>query len=236
MSAPIILKGSSKLLKPVITEIMAIYQLLEDKDMGTIYAYTNDLNSVRRKGKPKVLLFFIEDTNFNKLAPPNNIYEGRRRAEGVISFRLMDETTQTISKANATMIATQIKNVFGSNGGFVWNKGKTMYTYTDWEKGYQFQLLCKTPTEAKRIIRSTLSLQNHAPIWKYFNIVESEEELIKYPEVPGTQVIMGEVVPIPKERPLVDVRFQYAYIDLDGLKEPINLYDRRSKLPRTLVK
>jgi hypothetical protein len=236
MSAPIILKGSSKLLKPVITEIMAIYQLLADKDMGTIYAHVNDLNSVRRKGKPKVLLYFIEDTDFNKLAPPNNIYEGRRRLDGVISFRLMDETTQTISKANATMIATQIKNVFGSNGGFVWNKGKTMYTYTEWEKGYQFQLLCKTPTEAKRIIRSTLSLQNHAPIWKYFNTVENDEELIKYPEVPGTQVIMGEVIPIPKERPLVDVRFQYGYIKLDGVNEPINLYDRRSKLPRTLVK
>lgn len=236
MNAPIILKGSSKLLKPVITEIMAIYQLLENKDMGTIYAHTNDLESVRRVGKPKVTLYFLEDTNFNKLAPPNNIYEGRRRLDGVIRFRLMDETTQTISKANATMIATQIKNVFGSNSGFVWKKGKTMYTYTDWEKGYQFQLLCKTPTEAKRIIRSTLSLQNHAPIWKYFNTVENDEELIKYPEEPGTQVIMGEVVPIPKERPLVDVRFQYGYIKLDGVKEPINLYDRRSKLPRTLVK
>ena len=236
MNAPIILKGSSKLLKPVITEIMAIYQLLENKDMGTIYAHTNDLESVRRVGKPKVTLYFLEDTNFNKLAPPNNIYEGRRRLDGVIRFRLMDETTQTISKANATMIATQIKNIFGSNGGFVWKKGKTMYTYTDWEKGYQFQLLCKNPTEAKRIIRSTLFLQNHAPIWKYFNTVENDEELTKYPEVPGTQVIMGEVVPIPKERPLVDVRFQYGYIKLDGVKEPINLYDRRSKLPRTLVK
>jgi hypothetical protein len=111
-----------------------------------------------------------------------------------------------------------------------------MYTYTDWERGYQFQLLCKTETEAKRIVVSTLSLQNHAPNWKCFNTVKNDEELTKYPEVPGTQLIMGEVVPIPRERPLVDVRFQYGYIKLDGVKEPINLYDRRSKLPRTLVK
>lgn len=236
MNAPIILKGSSKLLKPVITQIMAIHQLLEAKDMGTIYAHTNDLDSVRRVGKPKVLLYFLEDTDFNKLAPPNNIQEGRRRRDGVISFRLMDETTLTLSKANATLIATKIKQVFGSNGGFVWVKGKTMYSYTDWEKGYQFQLLCKNPTEAKRIVSSTLTIQNHVPNWKFFNTVKNDEELIKYPEVPGTQLVMGEVVPIPKQRPLVDVRFQYGYVDLDGVQEPINLYDRRNKLPRVLVK
>lgn len=61
---------------PILTDMVA---LLKTKDVGTIYAYQNDLNSVRRKGKPKVVLSFLEDSNFNKLAAPNKIYEGLRR-------------------------------------------------------------------------------------------------------------------------------------------------------------
>ncbi len=235
MPERIIVKGNTKLLRPVITELMALYQIIEEKDIGTFYGSIDHRNTVRRVGKPKVTLYFLEDTNFNKLAPPNNIQEGRRRQEGIIGFRLMNESTTTVSQGNATTLARRIKEVFGINNGFVWNKGKTMYSYTDWERGYQFQLLCRNITEAKRIISAVHSLQTHTPNWKYFNTVKADEELTKYPEEPGNQIIMGETVPIPKERPLVEVRFQYAYLNLDGVKEPINLYDRRSKLPRTLV-
>lgn len=215
---------------------MAMHQLLESKDVGTIYAYTNDLNSVRRKEKPKVTLVFLEDSNYNKTAPRNNIDEGRRRQEGVIRFRLMNETTQTFTKTNGITLGNRIKEVFGSGSGFVWNKGKTMYSYTDWEQGYQFQLLCKTEAEAKRIINAVHSLQFHTPNWKYFNTVKSDEEFIKYPEFPGNHIVMGEQLPLPKIRPLVDVRFQYAYVNLDGVKEPINLYDRTKKRKEALVR
>ena len=235
MSDLIYLKGSPKELKPIIMHIMAMHQLLESKDVGTIYAYTDDKESVRRVGKPKVTLYFLEDSNFNKKALPNKIFEGRRRQEGVIRFRLMNETTHSFSKANGTALGNKIKEVFGSNNGFVWNKGKTMYSYTDWERGYQFQLLCKTETEAKRIINAVHSLQNHTPNWKYFNTIENNEKLIKYPENPGTQIVMGETIAIPKSRPIVDVRFQHAYIKLDGVINPITLYDRKNKRPGTLT-
>lgn len=235
MDDRIILKGNSKLLKPIITEIMAVHQLIEAKDVGTIYAYHNDLESVKRVGKPRVNLYFLEDTNFNKKAPPNKEFEGLRRTDGLIRFRLMDEKTNTFSKANATALANKIKQVFGSNGGYVWKKGKTMYTYNDWELGYQFQLLCRSEIEAKRIVTSVLSLQAHSPIWKKFNTVKNDEEAITYPENPGTQIVMGESVDIPKSRPLVDVRFQYSYIKLDGVVEPINLYDRKNKRAKSLV-
>lgn len=235
MSDLIYLKGTPKELKPIIMQIMGIYQLLESKDVGTIYAYVNDLNSVKRKEKPKVTLYFLEDTNFNKKAPPNKIYEGRRRQEGVIRFRLMNETTQSFSKANGVTLATKIKEVFGSNQGFVWNKGKTLYSYNDWERGYQFQLLCKTKTEAKRIITAVHSLQNHTPDWENFNTVENDLEDIKYPADPGNHTVMGELAPLPKERPIVDVRFQYAYVKLDGVIEPITLYDRKHKRKNPLV-
>lgn len=235
MTDRIILKGNSKLLKPIITEIMALHQLLESKDVGTIYAYHNDLDSVKRVGKPKVNLCFLEDSNFVKKAAPNNRYEGLRRKEGIIRFRLMDETTQSFSKANATALANKIKAVFGANGGFIWNKGKTMFSYTHWELGYQFQLLCRSETEAKRIITATLSLQNHTPDWKNFNTVKNNQEALKYPENPGNHIVMGETLPLPVERSLIDVRFQYAYVQLDGLKEPVDLYSRINRRAKAIV-
>lgn len=231
----IVLQGTKRELMQLIPQMAAMRELIASKDIGTVYAYTNDLQSVKRVGKPKVSLFFLEDSNYNKRQPKEGIAEGARRQEGVIKFRLMDETTQTFSKANATTLATKIKDVFGSSGGFVWSKGKTMWTYNDWEMGYQLQLLCRSETEAKRIVSGVLSLQNHTPIWKNFNIVKNDEEATKYPENPGTHVVMGEVLPLPKERPLVDVRFQYAYIKLDGVKEPINLYARNNRRVKTLV-
>lgn len=231
----IVLQGTKQELMERIPILMDMYALLETKDVGTIYAYQNDLNSVRRKGKPKVVLSFLEDSDFNKLAAPNRIFEGRRRQEGHIRFRLMDESTQTFSKSNATTLATKVKDIFGSNDGFIWNKGKTMYSYCDWAKGYQLQLLCKTETEAKRIVSSVLLLQNHTPDWINFNTIKNDEEATKYPENPGTHVVMGEVLELPHERPLVDVRFQHAYVSLDGVKEPINLYDRSRKRVGVLV-
>ncbi|MCY7284270.1 MAG: hypothetical protein LH679_12725 [Cyanobacteria bacterium CAN_BIN43] len=235
MSDHIILKGHSKLLRPAITGIMAMHQLLESYDIGTMYAYHNDLESVKRAGKPKVNLYFMEDSTFNKLAPPNNRQEGRRRLDGLISFRLMDEKTSTFSKANATTIATRIKEIFGANGGFVWNKGKTLYSYTDWDLGYQLQILARTETEAKRVVTAVLAIQSHTPIWKYFNIVKNDEEATTYPENPGTQIVMGEVTDNPRQRPLVDVRFRYAYIKLDGRTKPVNLYSLKHNRMDELV-
>lgn len=229
------IQGTKRELMTLIPQIVAMRELIESKDVGTIYAYHNDLESVKRIGKPKVSLFFLEDSNYNKKQPKKGITEGARRQEGLIGFRLMNESTQSFSEANARALGNKIKNTFGSDGGFVWNKGKTMYSYTDWENGYQFQLLCRNESEPKRIITTVLSLQGHTPNWKNFNIVKNDEEATKYPENSGTHVVMGEVLPLPQYRPLVDVRFQYAYVKLDGVIQPINLYARNNKRAKTLV-
>lgn len=231
----IVLQGTKRELMQLIPQMAATRELIASKDIGTVYAYSDEADTVKRQGKPKVHLYFLEDTNFTPTGTSNGIPEGRRRRDGLIRFRLMDESTNTFSQANATAMARKIKEIFGSNGGFVWSKGKTMYSYSDWGMGYQFQLLCRTETEAKRIVTSVLSIQSHIPIWKYFNTVKNDQEDSKYPENPGNQVVMGETVPIPQERPLVDVKFQYSYVKLDGVKEPINLYDRLHKRVKPLV-
>lgn len=235
MTDRIILKGSSKLLMPVITQVMAVHQLLEQKDIGTIYADISQTNTVYRKHKPKLVLYFREDSDFVPTGTQSTTPHGRDRKDSIISFRLMDETSQTFSEANGTALGQKIKEVFGADGGFIWNKGKTLYSYTDWEKGYQLQLLCRNEVEAKRVTTAALSIKNDTPDWRNLQEVKNDQEALRYPVNPGTQVIMGKTVNKPVERPTVDVRFQYAYVKLSGVKEPVTLYDRRRKRTGALV-
>lgn len=230
MSNKIILAGNERLLMPIITQLMAMHQLLEQKDIGTIYQAPADGVEVIRVRKPQIQLCFLEDSNFNKKAAPNNIEEGRRRVEGLITFRLMNETTDSISIGNLKGIANKIKLVFAANGGYVWEKGKEMYAYTDWDLGYQLQLLCQTKTTAKELVTRVLSLQNHTPNWTYFTTNENDNALARYPETPPTKIILGESVKVPRQRPRVDVRFQYAVAHIHQLKEPVALCDRGRKL------
>lgn len=235
MTERIILKGSSKLLMPVITELMALHQIIEQKDIGAIYADISKADTVYRKHKPKLTLYFRQDSDFVPTGNQSTVPHGRNRDEAIISFRLMNETTTSFSEANGTTLGQKIKEVFGSNDGFIWHKGKTLYSYTDWEKGYQLQLLCRNDVEAKRITTATLSIKNDTPDWKNLQEVKNDQEALRYPANPGTQIVMGKTVNKPVERPIVNVRFQYAYVKLSGVKEPVTLYDRRRKRPGALV-
>lgn len=233
MSDLIYLKGTPKELKPIIMQIMGMYQLLESKDIGTIYE-TPEALSDRMTGRPEIQLVFREDTDFNKKIDQPG-YHGLNRKKGRISFRLMDETSNTISKGELTRIGTKIKELFASNNGYVWEKGKELYSYSDWTKGYHFQILCRSKVQAKQLITMVLSIQNHTPDWKLLFTNENDNANERYPENPGTKVIAGEMVKIKKYRSLVKVRFQYAIAHLNGLTTPITLYDRRGKRGNPLV-
>lgn len=236
MSDLIYLKGTPKELKPIIMQIMGLYQLLESKDLGTFYVDDNSSPPpVKRRGRPKICLYFEQDTDFKATGTRSTKAHGRRRRRGTISFRLMNETPATFSQGNQRSIAQKIKDVFGANGGYIWNKGKDLYAYTDWDLGYQLELLCKSQTEARRITTSILSIQGHTPDWKKLTHSEAVMQEAKYPILPAKKIIAGKEVQPMEERPVVDVRFRYAYAIVDGLVEPINLYDRTTKLTNTAV-
>lgn len=231
----IYLRGTPKELRPVITALMAQYQLLANKDIGTIYADCSDTPPVRRRGKPQICLYFQQDTDFKPIGTQSTRPHGRRRRDGVISFRLMNETPQTFTEANQTAIAQRIKQVFGANDGYVWQKGKELYNYTDWDMGYQLELLCRSNVEAKRVITSVLSVQNHTPNWLKLTHSEPDQADAKYPIVPAPIIVGGKQVQPIEHRPRVDVRFRHSYAVIEGLIDPVHLYDRKNKLAKALV-
>jgi hypothetical protein len=148
----------------------------------------------------------------------------------------MNETSETITKGELNRIGEQIKTIFGANGGYIWQKGKELYTYADWDKGYQMQILARSVSQAQDLVSKILSLQGHTPQWRFLTKTENFEELNRYPETPTTKVILGETVTMPKLRPYAEVRFQYADVRVHKLTEPLVLYDRTNKKVGALVR
>lgn len=233
MTAPIILKGNSKLLKPVITQIMALHQMIENIEVGG--SYDEPEMHYGRRYHPQIRLFFLQDTDFSQTGVNPATYQGQRRRTGLLTFRIMNETAETISNGELTRIGTAIKNIFGANGGYVWDKGKELYTYTEWDRGYQLQMLVRSSTQARDLATKILSLQNHAPDWSLLTKSENQSELERYPDLPQKKVILGKTVTLKQVRPRVEVRFKYADAKIHKLMQPVVLYDRTSRKMGSLV-
>jgi hypothetical protein len=190
---------------------------------------TSDLKeSVQRKTRPKVTLYFLEDLN--------EVEEGYSPVDGQISFRLMDEFPTTFNESKARILGNKIKTIFAVGSGYVWRKGKTMITYTDWEKGYQLQLLSRSESEARELISKVLDINNDVPDWQNLNIKENAEPAQSFPTIPDRDQIYGELRRLARRRPIADVRFQSAFVTIIGIPHPIPIMDRSGQYATALVR
>lgn len=180
-----------------------------------------------RKFLPQIQLYFLEDLE--------DVDEGYKRVSGEISFRLMNQTAETLSEAELRSYGNKVKASFGAANGFVWKKGKVQATYFDSKRGYRLKVHCRTDTEGKRVIEQALDIQSHTPDWKYLNISQNDEVSQAYPIIPPTDVILGRTRRLPRKRPIADVRFQYAVSHIWGLPNPVVLFDRVFKFRKALV-
>ncbi|GCA81890.1 hypothetical protein [Microcystis aeruginosa] len=192
-----------------------------------LYSIPLDDLHASRKFKPQITLYFKEDQN--------DVEDDSRPTWGEISFRLMNESSTTITQTELNTLANKIKTEFGAANGYVWRKGRKLYSYTEKEKGYQLQLLCRDDSTAKELINKVLDLQNDAPDWKFLksNIADDENE--SFPYNPGNHTILGKSYKKPRRRPMIDVRFQYATATIWGINKPIALYDRSNTFFDALV-
>lgn len=183
--------------------------------------------NVRRRTRPKITLYFLEDLS--------DVADGYTPVDGQISVRLMEHTPATITETIARTYATRIKTAFSAGGGFVWKKGKLMCSYSDWAKGYQLQLLCRTESEGRRVVEQVLDIQNNAPDWQNFNVTENAEPAQAFPTVPERDRVYGQTRRQPRRRPVASVRFQMAQLEVLGVPNPVTLVDRSGTSPNPLV-
>lgn len=184
-------------------------------------------DDVRRRLHPKITLVFLEDLD--------DVADGFIPVYGQISIRLMDYEPATITETIARNYAIKIKTAFASGNGFVWRKGKKMITYSDWAKGYQLQLLCRDENEGRRVIEQVLDINDDQPVREYTNIKVNDQPSVAFPTIPSTERIYGENRKQKRRRPLADVRFQAAFLYIQGMPKAITLVDRSGKHLDALV-
>lgn len=180
-----------------------------------------------RRFKPQVFLYFLEDLQ--------DVEAGFPPVAGEITFRLMNQDSNTITMTEIKAIAQRVKSGFMAGAGRTWKKGKDMATYIDKKKGYQLQLLVRSKTDAKALITDVLAIQNHTPEWEKLNYQENDQPTERYPTIPGKHNVLGKLENLPRRRPIAEVRFQYALLHLHGTTRVIPLCDRTYTLEKPVV-
>jgi hypothetical protein len=177
---------------------------------------------------PQIHLYFEE-----KVTEADPHYKPLRSQ---VSLRLMNETTETLTKVEATVIANKIKTLFHTGTPFFWKRGKDLFSYIDQAKGYYFQILAFDVTNAKKVIEQVLDIRGHTPDWKLLNLKTNSEPAVSYPTVPPTKTIMGKPYKQPRRRPVGTVRFTYAVLHLHGKPNPVVLVDPDRRYTESLVR
>lgn len=186
-----------------------------------IYGMPVDDYQRNTKFKPQIKLYFKQPRA--EIDPDTN---GLRQGEGQITFRLMDETSETISRAKAERLARDIKREFGTPL-LRWEKGRFKCTYKDLELGYDLRLLVKTRTEAEQLIRKVLAIQGHSYDDENFQFIDNN---LPTSQNPGTHRVYGRTVRKSLKRPAVSVRFLYAQMLVWGRPSAINLVSHGTRL------
>lgn len=178
------------------------------------------------KYRPQIYLHFYQ-SRINFPSSTNNNELNSKAIESRISFRLMNETSESITITELERYSNRIKTNFGTNGGYRWEKGRVRVNYYDKEKGYKLSLLCRTKADGKALVEQVLDIQQHTPDWTNMTTTENEDPLQAYPDIPQprTRRILGKTVKTPYERPTVDVRYRYSTVHIHGLGEPRGLHD-----------
>lgn len=177
---------------------------------------------------PQVHLYFEE-----KFSEAETGYKPLRSQ---ISFRLMGETTETLTSAEVLVLANKIKTLFATTIPFFWKRGKKLYSYIDQSKGYYFQILAFDETQAKKIIEQVLDIRGQTPTWKLLNTKENSEPTTSYPTIPVTKTILGKPYKQPRRRPVGNVYFRAATLHIYGKPSPVVLVDPDRRYATSIVR
>lgn len=173
--------------------------------------------------KPIVNLYFQQD---GEAVPP-----GYAPVRAEISFRLMNETEDTLTQANLQQLAKNIKNELAINNGFTFNKGKNIAHYIDREQGYSLQIYVLNEAEGANVIRKVLSIRDHTFDDDKFRITEPKRNSLNNPT---NKTIAGEIYRKRRWRPTAKVRFQWASLIVPTRPDPYYLVDRTLSRPRPI--
>jgi hypothetical protein len=189
-----------------------------------IYGIPTDTFQDHVTFKPQIALHFYEDAD--------EVEPGYQQIRSEIRFRLMGETSETVSEPQARTLATKINSLLGSAGGYRWHKGRIKCIYKEPSKGYNLTLHAFSESEGKRVIEQILDIQSHTPDWD--NLVLSQLANTP-PTIPPSKRIYGKIRKLPRTRPVGYVRFRRAELHLWGLPKPLILVDKTGRFRNAII-
>ena len=136
------------------------YNVQRIQTWSTSYGMPIDEYQQKVTFRPIVHLFFRQDLG----AVP----DGRRPIRGQVAFRLINETSATMTENKARSLAVRIRSEFANNDGYVWKKGKNKYTYKHLDEGANFSVLSISETEGKEVIQKVLDVMGLTYIEDFF--------------------------------------------------------------------
>lgn len=216
-ASSVIVSGTSEM---VIDQIIQIEHRPKSGGKAVESGFTGG-GEVKRKGRPQLYIYFVEDEA--------DVEPGYDPIASEISMRLMDQTDTSLTRADLSRYAAKVQNTFGTQGGKIWKRGKDMATYTDWERGYQLQLLVRSRTDGEELIKNFLSIQDAPFTKKKYFYNENQDTVSAYPTDPGEQIVLGREIKKARKRPIAQIRFESTWISLSSVRKPIYLIDLSGK-------
>lgn len=189
-----------------------------------LYTMPTDRYQQSVKFAPQITLYFKEDLE--------DVEEGYAPIDSEVSFRLMDETSSSMTESKATQWANKIRQEFATSNGYRWQKGRVKLSYRDKDNGCIFSINAYSESVGRQLINKLLDLQNVVLDDSLLSIAQLGDTP---PIVPPTEMIYGRSRRIARRRPVGYVRFIYADLHIWGMPNAITLLDRSGRRKNPLI-
>ncbi|WP_293134621.1 hypothetical protein [Microcoleus sp. bin38.metabat.b11b12b14.051] len=191
---------------------------------------TSDISRLSKH--PYISLHFREDINSGRTTGTP--------LESEISFRLMDQQeydglipgANAISIADIKRYAKSVERIFNNapDRPYTIARGRGSYTYNNWPLGYKLWLLANSASEAEKVFKDVLKIQNHTFDEIYMGVGASRNPTKKYPIVQPKRKVLNQEKALPNQRQTGKVTFRYAKLVLPMTKDSLVLTSRAPRM------
>lgn len=182
------------------------------------------------KNLPIIRLYFEQDKDKILKKPNGKPYSPLR---GEVILRVIGKSEDPgssldrLTTGDIKKYAENIKNLFGTNNGYIWEKGKKIVSYNKPEDGFKRTwYLCKTHKDGIDLLTKLTQVINKPIDRTRITKNEVDDEVGRFPDKLNPITVLGDEVEQERERSIGEVRFKWAELILGKLTKPIRLVEK----------
>jgi len=183
-------------------------------DLAHVYGMPTQDVHISFTFRPEVLFIFQEKAELakkNKRVPLTFEYR----------FRLINETTSSMTQAKINQLETKIQQQFPKN--YLFKSGRYKFSYYNKEAGYQSLIQAYSVAEAKDLINRLHNISGGEPDWSK---LRKSEFVSKNFDQDEYVMVLGKRKKLPKKRSITEAFLTKVELKLHGNLKDIYLYRR----------